>query len=135
MSLLLDALPSAFHTVHYDGSRIPDGQHGLEAGANCQRYAYAVLAHFGIDLPPWRSSELWADRQTTVPVETFAPLDLLLFSRDGAAFGAHVAVYAGQGRALHLARRVGRPVLWSLASFAQDPAYRVLLGGKRALPG
>lgn len=135
MSPLLDALPPAFHTVRYNGARIPDGEYGLEAGANCQRYAYAVLAHFGIDLPPWRSSELWADQQITVLVETFEPLDLLLFSPAGAAFGAHVAVYAGQGQALHLAKSVGRPALWSLDSFAQDPAYRVLLGGKRAVRG
>ena len=133
MSELLSTLPVQFRTVRYDGARIPDGRHDLSAGANCQLYAYAVLAHFGIDLPPWRSSELWNDEQLTLGVTEFEPLDLLLFSRTGEAFGAHVAVYAGAGQALHLCKSVGQPALWSLAEFAERPEYGVLLGGKRAL--
>jgi cell wall-associated NlpC family hydrolase len=133
MDGLMSTLPVQFHCVRYDGARIPDGQHDLSGGANCQRYAYAVLAHFGISLPPWRSSELWADEERTRRVTSFEPLDLLLFNRDAGSFGAHVAVYAGAGQAVHLARSVGRPVVWSLTEFAERDEYRVLIGGKRAL--
>lgn len=135
MGDLLTALPAAFRGVCYVGAAIPQADHDLSQGANCQRYAYAVLAHFGIELPPWRSSELWADRQLTRVVAAFEPLDLLLFSPDGTAFGAHVAVYAGQGRALHLCKAVGVPATWTLAQFAAHDAYAVLLGGKRAVRG
>lgn len=128
---LLDRLPAEFRAVRYDGARISDGSRDLSAGANCQLYAYAVLAHFGLNLPPWRSSELWADTDATRPVTDFEPLDLLLFSRDGQSFGAHVAVYAGEEKALHLCKSVGRPAIWSLAEFTVRPEYRVLLGGKR----
>ncbi|MBU1304042.1 MAG: C40 family peptidase [Alphaproteobacteria bacterium] len=129
---LFDALPEVFRQVRYDGSRIPDGTHDLSAGANCQRYAYAVLSHFGVNVPPFRSSELWADHQSSAVVTRFEPLDLLLFSRDGAAYGAHVAVYVGEGQALHLAKSVGTPAIWSLHRFPELPAYQLLLGGKRA---
>ena len=129
---LLDRLPPHFRTVPYEGSRIPDGDHDLASGANCQRYAYAVLAQFGIALPPWRSSELWADTELTQRVTDFVPLDLLLFTPDGEPFGAHVAVYAGEGRALHLCKSVGHPVVWTLEQFATRPEYRLLIGGKRS---
>jgi lipoprotein Spr len=130
---LLDRLPPEFRTVRYDGGQPPDGRHDLASGANCQRYAYAVLAQFGIDLPPWWSSELWDDAELTHRVSEFEPLDLLLFSREGKAFGAHVAVYAGEGRALHLSKSVGHPVVWTLEQFLERPEYSVLIGGKRAL--
>ena len=133
MDDLLATLPTRFRAVRYDGAKTPDGGHDVSDGANCQRYAYAVLAHFGMELPPWRSSELWADDALTEAVVAFRPLDLLLFNRTEESFGAHVAVYAGQGRALHLAKSVGQPALWSLAEFAERPEYRVLIGGKRAL--
>lgn len=128
---MLDRLPAEFRSVRYDGARIPDRSRDLSDGANCQLYAYAVLAQFGLCLPPWRSSELWADTEVTCPVTNFEQLDLLLFSPDGASFGAHVAVYAGEGRALHLCKSVGQPVIWSLDQFADRPEYRVLIGGKR----
>ena len=133
MDDLLATLPVQFRSVRYDGACVPDGGHDLSGGANCQRYVYAVLAHFGIDLPPWRSSELWADNERTQIVSAFEPLDLLLFNRDAEPFGAHVAVYAGARQALHLARSVGEPAVWSLAEFAARDEYRVLIGGKRVV--
>jgi cell wall-associated NlpC family hydrolase len=133
MSDFWDTLPPRFRTVGYAGAQVPDGSHDLSHGANCQRYAYAVLAHFGIELPPWRSSELWADVMLTERVTEFQPLDLLLYNPTDEPYGAHVAIYAGAGQALHLAKSVGHPVIWSLAEFAEQPQYRVLIGGKRTL--
>ena len=133
MDDLLATLPPRFRAVRYDGAQVPGGRNELSSGANCQRYAYAVLAHFGIELPPWRSSELWADAERTRRVTRFEPLDLLLFSGDGQPYGAHVAIYAGEGQVLHLAKSVGRPAIWSLAAIAARQEYGVLVGGKRAL--
>lgn len=131
MTGLLDQLPIGFQKVPYNGAAIPDGRHDLSAGANCQRYAYAVLAHFGQSLPPWWSSELWEDTTWTFVVTTLEPLDLLLFNRTDDPFGAHLGVYSGQGAVLHLAKSIGIPALWPLTEFTQREEYRVLIGGKR----
>lgn len=131
MDDLLTGLPTRFHSVRYESSRIPDGRHDLSGGANCQLYAYAVLANFGIQLPPWRSSELWTDAELTRGVTSFEPRDLLLFNRSAEPFGAHIAVYAGSGQALHLAKSVGQPAVWALEQFAVREEYSVLIGGKR----
>lgn len=130
---LLDRLPPEFRSVRYEGGQPPGEDHDLSSGANCQRYAYAVLAQFGISVPPVRSSDLWADTEFTLRVSDFEQLDLLLFSRGGEAFGAHLAVYAGDGRALHLCKSVGQPAIWTLEQFTGRPEYRVLIGGKRAM--
>ena len=82
--------------------------YGLSQGANCQVYAYALLGHFGVKFPPLRSSELWADETATLRVDTFEPLDLLLFNRTLEPFGAHVALCMGDGLAVHLSRAVGK---------------------------
>ena len=50
-------------------------------------------------------------------------------------FGSHVAVYLGDGRAVHLYAEVGKPVVWTLDEFAQRPRYRVLVAIKRVARG
>ncbi|OPC82215.1 cell wall hydrolase [Embleya scabrispora] len=131
-------LPPRFRAVPYVYARHPHAvaPGDLIAGANCQLYAYAFLAHHGLHAPALRSSELWADESTTTRVDEFAPLDLLLF--DGGprpdrapGYGAHVGVYLGPDRVLHLCREVGRPAIWGFADFAARPQYARLLGAKR----
>jgi hypothetical protein len=48
-------------------------------GSNCQRFAYGVLALFGLACPPLRSSDLWDDQAATTVVQDPEPLDLMLF--------------------------------------------------------
>jgi cell wall-associated NlpC family hydrolase len=132
----LASLPTAFHDTAYVYERHPGapGVEGVAEGANCQQYAYEVLRHFGYDMPPLRSSDLWEDRATTSVVETLdlaQPLDLILFSPTDEAYGAHVGLYLGDGPVLHLSYYVGRPVSWTLEQFAEHPKYRVLVGIKR----
>jgi cell wall-associated NlpC family hydrolase len=93
------------------------------------------LRHFGVRVPDFRSSELWHDRAETDLVTTPEPLDLLLFNRTCDPWGAHVAVYLGEDRAIHLSKEVGLPAIWTLEEFARRPAYRVLVGAKRVRPG
>lgn len=70
--------PSWLWTVPYAGSQHPQAlaPQPIETGANCQRYAYAVLKHVGIRVPPFRSSELWDAPFSHPSLEDFKPLDL-----------------------------------------------------------
>lgn len=128
---IASVLPAWFHEIAYDASRHPGTTGDLRLGGNCQRFAYGVLRHFGLEVPPLWSSELWDHLGSKKVAAPFEPLDLLLFNDTDDSYGAHVAVATGSERALHLSRRVGRPVEWPIAQFADYPEYRVLIGGKR----
>ena len=128
-------IPAPFWRVPYDGARF--AVHDIAGGANCQAFAYALLRHFGRAISDFRSSDLWDDTGETACVTDLAPLDLLLFNRTADAYGAHVGVYLGEGRVIHLAKRVGTPAIWPLERFAGEPGYEVFVGAKRvnAAPG
>lgn len=132
------ALPAVFHAVPYVAARYPGSvavaeRPGVECGANCQYYAYAVLRHFGLDPPDLRSSELWTDTSVTVRVPVAQDLDLVLFNATDEPWGAHVGVHL-EGRVLHLCAEVGRPAVWSYGEFSARVRYRTLIGAKRVLP-
>ncbi|HSA53701.1 MAG TPA: cell wall hydrolase [Yinghuangia sp.] len=131
-------MPPQFRSVPYVSARHPGATPpgDLSGGANCQVYAYAILAHVGLPVPPLRSSELWADRLSTELVPQPAQFDLVLF--DGGArpdreegYAAHVGLHVGTDRILHLCREIGVPAIWSYAEFAKRPHYARLLGAKR----
>lgn len=126
-------IPTQFLGVPYNAAIHPGVVHpaDLSTGANCQVFTYTLLAHFGIAFPPLRSSELWADTEHSRVATDFQLLDLLLFGKTSDAFGAHVAVHVGEGRAIHLSRAVGLPVEWAIEDFSTHENYRVLIGGKR----
>jgi hypothetical protein len=130
-------VPARFFTVVYNGANYPRESvpYELADGANCQVFAYALLQHHGIAMPPLRSSELWTDTTFTERVSDYRPLDLLLFNRTDEAWGAHVALFVGDDHAIHLCASEGRPVIWSLDQFAARPEYACLLGGKRVVSG
>ncbi|MDX3006938.1 hypothetical protein PWY87_35080 [Kribbella solani] len=136
---LLDQLPAAFWGVRYVGSRFPGSsavrdRPGLALGANCQLFAYEVLRHFGLAMPALRSSELWSDTQATIRVRVARPLDLLLFNATNDAYGAHVGIWAEEGRVLHLCAEAGRPAVWEMSEFAKRERYQSLVGIKRVSP-
>ena len=126
-------IPARFRVVRYNGSCYPGspGLRGLRRGANCQHFAYELLRHFGFDVPNLRSRELWADRKFSSRVHRLRRLDLVLFNRKRASWGAHVGVYIGGGKVLHLCKSAGRPQVWTLDEFAARSEYRTLLGAKR----
>jgi hypothetical protein len=131
--MMLD-VPTILLEVRYNGRRVPGsaGPRDLSDGANCQVFAYALLRHHGVELPPFRSSELWADTEHTAMVAPpYEPLDLLLFNSTANAFGAHVAVCVNSTEAIHLSKRVGRPVIWPIARFAAETEYEILIAAKR----
>jgi cell wall-associated NlpC family hydrolase len=134
--LVPSEIPSRFWNVPYDGGRYPGaaGVTTLNGGANCQLFAYELLRAFGREVPPLRSSDLWADREFTTEVEgPFEPLDLLLFNRNSDSYGAHIAVALGDDRAIHLSQRVGKAVVWPLARFHDEADYAILIGAKRVI--
>jgi hypothetical protein len=131
-------LPDSFWDVRYVGARYPGSaavraRPGLAEGANCQFFAYEVLRHFGLCPPDLRSSELWADTAATREVAVPRPLDLVLLNAVRDAWGAHVGVWAGAEKVLHLCAETRRPALWDLPTFAARPSYRILLGFKRVI--
>ena len=121
--------------MRYEGARYPGapGVNGLEGGANCQQFAYELLRHFGRTVPAFRSSELWADGEYTREVTDLEALDLLLFNSTDVAHGAHIAVYLGDGTAVHLSRRVGRAEVRPLERLRDFEDYRCFIGAKRTL--
>lgn len=133
---ILSRLPAEFWDVEYVGDRYPGSpavtaRPGLDAGANCQLYAYAVLRQLGLEPPDLRSSDLWSDASATARVTVPKPLDLVLVSRSADAWGAHVGVWAADDQILHLCAEVARPAVWTMADFVARERYRVLVGFKR----
>ena len=125
-------IPSRFFQVRYNGAAHPLANVvGLSQGANCQRFVFELLKHFGYEIGPMRSSELWEDHTFTRRVRRMQPLDILMFNRNADAWGAHVALYLGGGRAIHLSKAVGKPVIWKLREFLKVDGCRLLVGIKR----
>jgi murein DD-endopeptidase / murein LD-carboxypeptidase len=126
-------VPPHFFSVQYNGKHYPGAKntHGLSNGTNCQHFVYELLRHFGKQLPNFRSSELWEDKRWTHQVHTFEPLDLLLYNSEPRAWGAHVGVYLGQDRIIHLSKDVGHPVIWSHQEFLSTARYKFFVGAKR----
>jgi cell wall-associated NlpC family hydrolase len=133
---VLKLLPGKFHKIPYDGTQYPGSPRLKEftTGANCQRFAYELLRHFGYEIADFRSSDLWADGCYTVKARRFRPLDLLLFNKDADAHGAHVAVWMGEGKLIHLSKRIGLPEIVTLRQMEERSGYQVLLGAKRVKP-
>ena len=125
--------PPGLWQVPYVLSAGPDGDTPPSwlDGSNCQRFAYGVLALFGLACPPLRSSDLWDDRAATAVVRDPEPLDLMLYNKTADPFGAHVAVWMAPGEILHLCHEIGVPVIWPPAMFAARPRYATLIGLKR----
>jgi hypothetical protein len=48
-------IPERFLAIRYNGDHYPGapGVIGLIGGANCQRYAYEILRHFGLQIPDY----------------------------------------------------------------------------------
>ena len=130
---LAERLPAEFGEVTYVYQRYPGapGVAGIGEGANCQLYAYAVLAHFGLHVAPLRSSDLWDDARLRTVTDGEQPLDIVFYNRTREAFGAHIGVVVGADAVLHLCAEIGRPVVWPQRAFAQRPLHAVRLGARR----
>lgn len=126
-------IPENFVDVNYNPQRIPsvEDQSDLALGANCQVYAYELLRYFGKHPPMLRSSELWSDDRYTKKVESYEVLDLMLYNKSSESYGAHVGVYVGNGKVLHLSQDIGHPVIQSHNELLLNKKYLYFIGSKR----
>ena len=127
------SIPLFFFNSYYDGSKYPGSLKckGISKGANCQYFAYELLRYFGLEIPDFRSSNLWEDTITTKKVKRLLPLDIVLFNKDTESYGAHVGVYLGNDKIIHLSKEVGYPTIWDVKDFKKREKYKVFIGAKR----
>lgn len=133
-SISADMIPKHFWQIRYDQNHDPDTPTlpSISDSPNCQNFAYSLLKHFGFEVSPFRSSNLWQDSSETYVVsDELMPLDLLLFNRSKSPWGAHVALYLGEDQAIHLSKKQSEPVIWPLAQFLEQAEYRTFIGAKR----
>lgn len=133
---VLSQLPDGVWDVPYVGASFPGAvpRSSWLQGANCQLFAYEVLAAHGWAVADLRSDQLWFDTQWTARAKDPQPLDLVLFQQNLEPYGAHVGVVAAAGDGvLHLCKEVGRPVVWGWEEFAKRPRYSVIIGFKRPI--
>ncbi len=126
-------IPDHFFNIPYRSECYPGAVNlaNLQNGANCQRFAYELLRHFGYIIPDFRSRELWEDDMHTYAVTSPEPLDLLLFSKDENCWGAHVAVNIGGDMVLHLSEKNGLPAFETMQEMMAKPEYKIFIGTKR----
>ena len=130
---VLSSLPPWVWDVPYAGASFPGGvpRSSWRHGANCQLFAYEVLALHGWEIGDLRSDDLWADTHWTERVPSAEPLDIVLLQKDLEPYGAHVGLVVGAERVLHLCKEVGRPIVWDWDQFTGRPRYSVTIGFKR----
>jgi lipoprotein Spr len=134
MEYTTDTIPAQFWRIKYDQHHDGNAPHlpSISESPNCQNFAYALLKHFGYEISPFRSSNLWEDTEETVVVTgELQALDLLLFNRTSSPWGAHVALYLGDGKAIHLSKKESMAVIWQFNQFQMLPEYRIFIGAKR----
>lgn len=122
--------------MHYKGARIPgvENQQDLTLGANCQVYAYELLKEFGKEIPPLRSSDLWEDTIHTEKItKDFMLFDIMLYHYKTEAFGAHVGLYMGEGKVLHLSKGNDVPMIEMHESMLTQEKYIHFIGAKRII--
>lgn len=127
-------IPHWLMQIEYNGKIIPnETTHDIvNVGANCQVFAYHLLRSHHLIVPEYRSSELWSDAEFSEIVSgDYEPLDILFFHKKEESYGAHLAVYVGNNQAIHLSKKIGKPVVWNIETFFEYSRYKFLLGGKR----
>ncbi len=134
-SAVLDAIPPWFWDVPYVGGHYPGGvpREALRTGANCQLFAYEVLAVHGFAVADLRSDDLWLDTASTAQVSVPQPLDLVLFRGIAIRTAPISGLVVADDEVLHLCKEVGRPALWPWSAFAARPRYAVVIGYKRPI--
>ncbi|MBR0835296.1 hypothetical protein JQ612_19095 [Bradyrhizobium manausense] len=133
-SIAADMIPEHFWHLRYDPNHDPNTPTlpSICESPNCQNFAYALLKHFGFEISPFRSSNLWEDsNETYVVSDELRPLDLLLFNRTKDPWGAHVALHLGEDHAIHLSKKQSAPVIWPVTQFLELAEYRTFIGAKR----
>ena len=133
--MLTLTIPAEFLTTTYDPSRTPGvaNQSDLALGANCQVFAYELLRVNGLDLPNFRSSELWEDSLHTQHVTNLQPLDLVLYNNTPDPFGAHIGVCLDDHKVIHLSAERTVYEIVEHTTLMTRPKYALCIGAKRVI--
>ncbi len=127
-------IPSIFLTIKYNPKQTPEVKSSpFKHGANCQLFAYTLLSYYGYKIPPFRSSELWDDCQFTKKVSHLKPFDILMYSDNEEAWGAHIGLYLGDGKIIHLSKENTYPKIQTHQSMMEIKKYRHFIGAKRLI--
>jgi cell wall-associated NlpC family hydrolase len=126
-------VPAHFFSVQYNGRQYPGTKNTYEPfkEANCQLFAYELLRYFGKQIPDFRSSDLWEDELWTYRVSSVKPLDLFLYNSKNKSWGAHVGIYLGGDKIIHLSKEIKHPIIWSHQDFLSNSRYKFFIGAKR----
>ncbi len=127
------AIPIRFFSIKYGTTKLPSIRvdKKLLLTANCQLFVYNLLHHFGYTFLTFRSSELWKDKKYTRKVRRIKPLDILLFAEQRKAYRAHIGLYLGSNRVIHLSKEIGYPTVWDFKEFKKRKLYKIFIGAKR----
>lgn len=127
------SIPETFLKIRYNGEIHPytDYKKDLTDGSNCQIFAYSILRYFSLEIPDFWSSELWEDTTHTEIVDEFQEFDILLYNNVNQAHSAHVTLFIGEDKIIHLSKAVGYPEIIEYQQFKERERYKYLIGGKR----
>jgi len=122
-------IPKWYMNIVYNGRIIPnDIYHDIQiTWANCQVYAYQLLRYNNMEVPDYRSKELWEDIKFSYEVKEFKPLDILFFNKIENPWWAHLGIYIWNNQVLHNSLDIGKPEVRDLDDFSINNKYKVLI--------
>jgi len=126
-------VPKIFLNINYNSAVKPQSSYSkdLVDGANCQIFVYSILRFYKYEIPDLKSSELWDDELFTCKVNEYQDFDILLYNNKNNAWGAHLALFIGDNKVIHLSKAVGKPETIDYQKLRERETYKYLLGGKR----
>ena len=124
-------IPIEFFDWKYDGKIYPGGKKKSRVKGNCQMFVYEILRANGLTIPDFRSGQLWDDTLVARKIKKFKVFDILLFHHTKEAYAAHVALCIGNNRIIHLSKKIGYPVVWTMSEFLKTKRYKYFIGTKR----
>ncbi len=127
------SVPKKFLQITYNPAAKPQSNYSKDLidGANCQIFVYSILRFYKHEIPDLRSSQLWDDELFTHKVNEYQDFDILLYNDKDNAWGAHLALFIGNNKVIHLSKAVGKPEIIDYEKLRERKTYQYLLGAKR----
>lgn len=127
------SIPERFLQINYNPEVKPQSNYSKDLidGANCQIFVYSILRFYKHEIPEFRSSELWDDELFTCKVNEYQDFDILLYNNKDTAWGAHLALFIGNNKIIHLSKAIGKPEIIDCQKLQEREKYRYFIGVKR----
>lgn len=125
--------PERFLQINYNPEVKPQSNYSKDLinGANCQIFVYSILRFYKYEIPDLKSSELWDDELFTCKVNEYQDFDILLYNNKDNAWGAHLALFIGENKIIHLSKAVGKPEIIDYQKLQEREKYKYFIGAKR----